>query len=242
MKNVGLIVIDEEHEGSYKQDSAPRYVARDVASWMVARSGGVLVLGSATPSIESLHACAKTRCGIRCRSPRARERQAASRCRDRGHGRGVPQRLPRDVLGQAHARPRRGALARPQGCSASEPARFREVFAMPRLRFRARVPVVFDLADVSRAGQQARLPSLRLRGRRAAGVPRVRKPVFEEVRAGTQRVEAELRALLDSMPGSRAWRARRSHGRRYHEGEGGRISACSRSSPGRMPPFCSARR
>ena len=46
--NVGLIVIDEEHEGSYKQDSSPRYHARDVAEWMMARAGGALVLGSAT--------------------------------------------------------------------------------------------------------------------------------------------------------------------------------------------------
>ena len=53
--NVGLIVIDEEHEGSYKQDSSPRYHARDVAEWMMARAGGALVLGSATPSIEALY-------------------------------------------------------------------------------------------------------------------------------------------------------------------------------------------
>ncbi|MDO4502936.1 MAG: primosomal protein N' [Coriobacteriia bacterium] len=57
VRNVGLIVIDEEHEGSYKQDSAPRYVARDVAVWMARRAGAAVVLGSATPSIESLHAC-----------------------------------------------------------------------------------------------------------------------------------------------------------------------------------------
>ena len=53
--DVGLIVIDEEHEGSYKQDSSPRYHARDVAEWMMARAGGALVLGSATPSIEALY-------------------------------------------------------------------------------------------------------------------------------------------------------------------------------------------
>jgi primosomal protein N' (replication factor Y) len=53
--DLGLIVIDEEHEGSYKQDSAPRYVSRDVAAWMVQRTGGALVLGSATPSIEALY-------------------------------------------------------------------------------------------------------------------------------------------------------------------------------------------
>lgn len=52
--DLGLIVIDEEHEASYKQDSAPRYVTRDVAAWMARERGAALVLGSATPSIEAL--------------------------------------------------------------------------------------------------------------------------------------------------------------------------------------------
>lgn len=55
LANVGMIIIDEEHEGSYKQDQAPRYVTRDVAEWMANRSGATLILGSATPSIEALH-------------------------------------------------------------------------------------------------------------------------------------------------------------------------------------------
>ena len=54
VENLGLIVIDEEHESTYKQESAPRYHARDVAAWMAKELGGVLVLGSATPSIETL--------------------------------------------------------------------------------------------------------------------------------------------------------------------------------------------
>lgn len=54
MERLGLIVIDEEHEGTYKQESAPRYHARDVAAWMARQAGGTLVLGSATPSIEAL--------------------------------------------------------------------------------------------------------------------------------------------------------------------------------------------
>lgn len=57
LADIGLIVIDEEHEGSYKQDSAPRYVSRDVAEWMVVRHKATLILGSATPSIESLYRC-----------------------------------------------------------------------------------------------------------------------------------------------------------------------------------------
>lgn len=60
VKSLGLIVIDEEHESSYKQESAPRYVSRDVALWMVTHHKATLVLGSATPSIETLHRCKDT--------------------------------------------------------------------------------------------------------------------------------------------------------------------------------------
>lgn len=59
MPRLGLVIIDEEHEGSYKQDSSPRYNARDVAAWMVRERGATLVLGSATPSIETLFNCDK---------------------------------------------------------------------------------------------------------------------------------------------------------------------------------------
>lgn len=58
MEDVGIVIIDEEHEGGYKQDQAPRYVTRDVAEWMARAHGAVLVLGSATPSLEALHRCA----------------------------------------------------------------------------------------------------------------------------------------------------------------------------------------
>ena len=53
LKNIGAIIIDEEHEASYKQDSNPRYHARDVALLRAKYNQAVLVLGSATPSLES---------------------------------------------------------------------------------------------------------------------------------------------------------------------------------------------
>jgi primosomal protein N' (replication factor Y) len=57
LPNVGLVVIDEEHEASYKQDSQPRYHAREVAAELARLRGCALVLGSATPSLESLERC-----------------------------------------------------------------------------------------------------------------------------------------------------------------------------------------
>ena len=50
---LGLLVVDEEHEGAYKQDKAPRYNGRDLGLWRARRHGAVAALVSATPSLES---------------------------------------------------------------------------------------------------------------------------------------------------------------------------------------------
>lgn len=57
LRNPGIIIIDEEHEQSYKQGSSPRYHAREVAAHMASVYGCPLVLGSATPSSEALARC-----------------------------------------------------------------------------------------------------------------------------------------------------------------------------------------
>ena len=55
LDNIGMIVIDEEHEHTYKSESDPKYHARDVASYRCGKHGALLVLASATPSVESFY-------------------------------------------------------------------------------------------------------------------------------------------------------------------------------------------
>jgi primosomal protein N' (replication factor Y) len=61
VRDPGLIVVDEEHDPSFKQEEGVRYHARDMAIWRAHRAGGVCVLGSATPSLESEHLVAQGR-------------------------------------------------------------------------------------------------------------------------------------------------------------------------------------
>ncbi|MEL4861292.1 primosomal protein N' [Pseudoflavonifractor phocaeensis] len=55
LERLGLVILDEEQEGSYKSENVPRYHARDVAKYRAQRNGALLVLGSATPSVETMY-------------------------------------------------------------------------------------------------------------------------------------------------------------------------------------------
>ncbi len=59
LPNLGLVVVDEEHEGAYKQDKSPRYNGRDLALWRAREHRAVAVLVSATPSLESRYNVAR---------------------------------------------------------------------------------------------------------------------------------------------------------------------------------------
>ena len=201
MKNVGLIVIDEEHEGSYKQDSAPRYVARDVAAWMVARSGGVLVLGSATPSIESLHACAKNPLWHQVSLP------------ERANGKPLPDVEIVDMAAEFHNGSRAmfsGRLTRALG---EELSQGRKAVLLLNQRGFAKFLLCRDCGFVPECPSCSTSLTFHELGNKLVChhcgyvvaappvCPECASPYLKKFGAGTQRVEAELRALLDSMPG-----------------------------------------
>jgi primosomal protein N' (replication factor Y) (superfamily II helicase) len=76
--SLGLIVVDEEHDGSYKQDESPRYHGRDVAVVRGSQAGALVVLGSATPAIESFHNAQNGRYALVTLTRRVLERPMAA--------------------------------------------------------------------------------------------------------------------------------------------------------------------
>lgn len=74
LPNLGLLILDEEQEGSYKSEHVPRYHARDVAKYRAGRAGALLVLGSATPSVETMYRAKEGKYHLFCLPHRYNER------------------------------------------------------------------------------------------------------------------------------------------------------------------------
>lgn len=201
MSNVGLIVIDEEHEGSYKQDSAPRYVARDVAAWMVARSGGALVLGSATPSVEALHAAATDERWRRVALP------------ERANGRPLPAIEVVDMAAEFHGGSRSMFSRRLVEALGNELSQGRKAVMLLNQRGFAKFLLCRDCGFVPECPSCSTSLTYHEQGAKLVchhcgyttavppRCPACESPYLKKFGAGTQRVEAELRALMDGLPG-----------------------------------------
>lgn len=201
LRNVGLIVIDEEHEGSYKQDSAPRYLARDVAAWMMRRAGGVLVLGSATPSIEVLYNCSKEEAWHRVVLP------------ERANKKPLPAVEVVDMAAEFSSGSRSMFSKRLESSLAEELRAGRKAVLLLNQRGFAKFLLCRDCGFVPECESCSTSLTYHEQGgmlvchhcshsRPAPAVcPECGSPYLKKFGAGTQRVEAELRALLDALPG-----------------------------------------
>ena len=137
-RRLGLIVIDEEHESTFKQETTPRYHARDVAVKRAQMEGIPVLLGSATPSLETwqqrrarpLHAAVDAEPRRRPADARGRDR---STCATRRPPLGGPERVapPGDDRGTRRGRP---------GDPAPEPPRVPHVRHLPEVRPGGQVP------------------------------------------------------------------------------------------------------
>lgn len=201
LKNLGLVVIDEEHETTYKQENAPRYHARDVALWLARRAGAAVVLGSATPSIESLYAA------------RWDDRWRQVSLRERANGRPLPPVTVIDMAQEFSGGSRSMFSKVLAEALEEELAAGRKAVLLLNQRGFAKFVLCRDCGFVPTCPSCSTALTYHERGHRLvchhcghwheapARCPQCESPYLKKFGAGTQRVEDELRALLDSFEG-----------------------------------------
>jgi primosomal protein N' (replication factor Y) len=173
----GLFVVDEEHDGSYKQRESPRYDARDVVALRAKENGAALVLGSATPSMEAWHAAESGRLERLLLPERIAGRPLPEvRIVDLRREPARAGREGRAALLRPPAGPARpGVRARRAGHPPAAATRLRALPPVPRVRRGLPLPALQRLAHRPREGEASRVPLLRRTLAGAAPVPAVRE-------------------------------------------------------------------
>ena len=196
LPNIGLIVVDEEHDGSYKQEESPRYNGRDVAVVRGRSARALVVLGSATPSLESQHNVENGRYELVALTRRVLDRPMAAvtivdmRAEFASEGPDVILSAPlRDALASRLERGEQAiVLLNRRG--------YATVVFCRQCGNTLECPNCSVSLTVHKAAGRARCHYCNY----ATGVPRVcgacAGPYLEQLGFGTERIEAELRTLL----------------------------------------------
>ena len=167
---LGLVVVDEEHETAYKQEDSPRYHARDAAVMRARLEGVPVILGSATPSVESETNARNGKYRALAMPGRIGTAGPAAG-RDRGPPGGAPRRRRPDPE-PASARCAGSAPGKARAvATAIEPPGLRHLPPLPRVRCPGRLPELLGLPHRPRGGEAGALPLLRTRRGRAGEVP-----------------------------------------------------------------------
>ena len=171
----GLIILDEEQEHSYKSENSPRYSAKEVAIWRGAKEGALVLLGSATPSVESMYR-AKTGAYRLYTMAATLWRTEAARRGHRGHAGGAEagkRSFPEHPsAGSAVRQPGRGKA----DDSAAQPPGKQPGAGVRGLPESAGMSPVQRPPDLSQRQQPADVPLLRLFPAGAGALPGVRRP------------------------------------------------------------------
>lgn len=201
LDNIGLIIIDEEHETSYKQGASPRYHARDLALQLASLHGACLVLGSATPSLEASYAA----------DHRASWQRASMR--ERANGRALPPVTLID-MGEEFAAGHRSMFSRRliQDLRSCVERREKALIFLNRRGF-AHFYLCRECGYVPRCEHCSISLTYHRKNNKMlchscgasyevpARCPRCNSPYLRSFGAGTQRVEDELRALFgETLP------------------------------------------
>jgi primosomal protein N' (replication factor Y) len=211
LASLGLVVVDEEHDGSYKQEESPRYHARDVAIVRARGAGALVVLGSATPSMESYYNALNGRYTLVTLHRRVLDRpMAAVRIVDmrQEYAAGGPDVVLSGALG--------GALAerlerREQSIVLLNRRGFATVVFCRQCAATLECPNCSVSLTIHKAARRARCHYCNY----AMSLPKAclncAGPYLEQMGFGTERVEAEIR---ETLPGARVARVDRDTMRR----------------------------
>jgi hypothetical protein len=178
---LGLIVVDEEHDGSFKQQDGLRYSARDVAIARGQQAGVPVVLGSATPSLESYAQALAGRyqlIELRQRAVSQAQLPAIEAGRPQAYSARQRPHPPRAQGAHRNAWPRRAEPGVPQ------PPRLRPGAVLPELRLGVAVPELLGAAGAAPHLASIEVPSLRIRDAYPGRMSELRQPRPQAARPG----------------------------------------------------------